>query len=34
MLSDEIKMMIRGMLSQKPYIEGAWMDKHCGKYYL
>ena len=34
MLSDEIKGMIRGMLSQKPYIEGAWMDKHCGKYYL
>ncbi len=34
MLSDEIRMMIRGMLSQKPYIEGAWMDKHDGKYYL
>ena len=34
MLTDEIKGMIRGMLSQKPYIEGAWMDKHCGKYYL
>jgi len=29
-----LKPMIRGMLSRKPYIEGAWMDKHCGKYYL
>ena len=26
--------MIRGMLSDRPYIEGAWMDKHGGKYYL
>ena len=26
--------MIRGMFSKMPYIEGAWMDKHCGKYYL
>lgn len=26
--------LIRGMLSDKPYIEGAWMDKHEGKYYL
>ncbi len=26
--------MIRGMLSDKPYIEGPWMDKHQGKYYL
>ncbi len=29
-----IKFLIRGMFSNKPYIEGAWMDKHCGKYYL
>ena len=26
--------LIRGMFSRKPYIEGAWMDKHCGRYYL
>lgn len=26
--------MIKGMLSDAPYIEGAWMDKHDGKYYL
>lgn len=26
--------MIRGMFTDKPYIEGAWMDKHEGKYYL
>ena len=26
--------MIKGMFSDKPYIEGAWMDKHDGKYYL
>ncbi len=26
--------LIRGMLSDKPYIEGAWMDKYQGKYYL
>ena len=29
-----LKPMIRGMLSDRPYIEGAWMDKHGGKYYL
>ena len=29
-----IKTLIRGMFSDRPYIEGAWMDKHCGKYYL
>ncbi|MBR0205178.1 MAG: family 43 glycosylhydrolase [Clostridia bacterium] len=28
------KALIRGMFSNKPYIEGAWMDKHGGKYYL
>lgn len=26
--------MIRGMFSDKPYIEGAWMDKYNGMYYL
>ena len=26
--------MTLGMFSGIPYIEGAWMDKHCGKYYL
>lgn len=25
---------IRGMFTRRPYIEGAWMDKHGGKYYL
>ena len=34
MLSEPVKMLIRGMLSQKPYIEGAWMDKQGGRYYL
>ena len=29
-----LRPMIRGMFSNRPYIEGAWMDKHCGKYYL
>lgn len=26
--------MIKGMFSNMPYIEGAWMDKYEGKYYL
>lgn len=26
--------MIRGMFTDKPYIEGTWMDKFHGKYYL
>ena len=34
MLPADVKPLIRGMFSRKPYIEGAWMDKHCGKYYL
>lgn len=25
---------IRGMFTRKPFIEGAWMSKHNGKYYL
>ena len=34
MLPADVKPLIRGMFSNKPYIEGAWMDKHNGKYYL
>ena len=34
MVPEAVKPLIRGMLSDKPYIEGAWMDKHGGKYYL
>ena len=30
----DMKPMIRGMLSHAPFIEGAWMDKHNGIYYL
>ena len=33
-LPPEVKPLIRGMFTNKPYIEGAWMDKHCGKYYF
>ncbi len=29
-----LKPLIRGMMSKRPYIEGAWMDRHEGKYYL
>ena len=29
-----LKPMIRGMFSNRPYIEGAWMDKFEGRYYL
>ena len=34
MLPEHVKPLIRGMFTDRPYIEGAWMDKHCGKYYL
>ncbi|MBR2123281.1 MAG: family 43 glycosylhydrolase [Lachnospiraceae bacterium] len=34
MLPPGTKPLIRGMLTDRPYIEGAWMDKHCGRYYL
>ncbi len=34
MVPEHLKPLIRGMFSNKPYIEGAWMDKHCGTYYL
>lgn len=30
----EVLPMIRGLFSQKPFIEGAWMTKHNGRYYL
>ena len=33
-LPKELVPLIKGMLSQKPYIEGAWMDKWDGKYYF
>lgn len=33
-IPEEYIPLIRGMLSDKPYIEGAWMDKYQGKYYL
>ena len=33
-LPPEVRPLIRGMFSRKPYIEGAWMDKHDGTYYL
>ena len=33
-LPEDVKPLIRGMLTDKPYIEGAWMDKHDGVYYL
>ena len=33
-LPEAVKPLIRGMFTDKPYIEGAWMDKHNGKYYF
>ncbi|MCR4588179.1 MAG: family 43 glycosylhydrolase [Lachnospiraceae bacterium] len=30
----ELRPLIKGMFTRRPYIEGAWMDKHNGKYYL
>ena len=33
-LPPNVLLMIRGMFSQKPYVEGAWMSKHDGRYYL
>lgn len=33
-IPENLRAMIRGMFTNKPYIEGAWMDKHEGKYYL
>ena len=34
MLPENVKPLIRGMLSDKPYIEGAWVNKINGKYYF
>ncbi len=34
MVPEEVRPLIRGMFSNRPYIEGAWMDKHNGRYYL
>ena len=34
MLPEEVKPLIRGMFTDRPYIEGAWMDKHDGRYYF
>lgn len=33
-LAPETVAQIRGMLGNRPFIEGAWMTKHNGKYYL
>ena len=33
-IPDELRPLIRGMFSNRPFIEGAWMDKLEGKYYL
>lgn len=34
LLPDGLKMQLRGHVSRKPFVEGAWMDKHQGRYYL
>lgn len=31
---EHLKVMMKGYVSNRPYIEGAWMNKHNGKYYL
>ncbi len=31
---EKLRLMIKGFVSKRPYIEGAWMDKYQGKYYL
>lgn len=33
-LQEKFRPQIRGMFSNQPYIEGAWMTKHNGRYYL
>lgn len=33
-IPERFKPLIRGMFTNKPYVEGAWMTKHQGKYYL
>lgn len=32
--TEDVLNMIRKAVGNAPYIEGAWMDKHNGKYYL
>ena len=34
LIPKQFRPMIRGMFSRAPYIEGAWMDKYEGRYYL
>ena len=34
LLPASVKPLIKGMFANAPFIEGAWMDKHEGKYYL
>lgn len=34
MSDEEAREMLRGYFGNKPYIEGPWMTKHDGKYYL
>ena len=31
---EQVKAQLRGYFSNRPYIEGAWMTKHEGRYYL
>lgn len=33
-ISPQVLPMLRGLFSLRPYIEGAWMTKHEGRYYL
>ena len=33
-VTEETVKMLRAYMSNDPYIEGAWMDKHDGKYYM
>lgn len=33
-IPENLKIMMKGFLSNRPYIEGAWMNKHDRKYYL
>ena len=34
MLPKEMIPLVKGMFTEKPFIEGPWMDKYNGKYYL
>jgi hypothetical protein len=34
MVPEEVRQMFREMAKNRPYIEGAWMDKYEGRYYL